>query len=216
MKIEILATLSLIATQVATVQSQVAPKMRPNILVCIADDQSYPHAGAYGCTWVKTPAFDRVAREGILFTNAYMLANHLPLAIRWPGGIHNPETGYMDCDGSPTKSFILNHQRSKGESKFWDLNFGKHPEEELYLVKKDQECMVNLSDQPEFGVIKAKLVRQMEKKLHEDKDPRILGHGAIFDTYPYSEEKQLNYYNRWLSGEKMNAGWIERTDMEKF
>ena len=26
---------------------------RPNILFCIADDQSFPHAGAYGCEWVK-------------------------------------------------------------------------------------------------------------------------------------------------------------------
>jgi N-sulfoglucosamine sulfohydrolase len=44
---------------------------RPNILFCIADDQSYQHAGAYGCRWVRTPGFDRVAREGLLFTRAY-------------------------------------------------------------------------------------------------------------------------------------------------
>ena len=44
---------------------------RPNILFCIADDQSWPHASAYGCPWVNTPAFDRVAREGILFNNAF-------------------------------------------------------------------------------------------------------------------------------------------------
>lgn len=30
-------------------------QQRPNILFCIADDQSFPHAGAYGCKWVKTP-----------------------------------------------------------------------------------------------------------------------------------------------------------------
>jgi arylsulfatase A-like enzyme len=44
---------------------------KPNILFAIADDWSYGHAGAYGCKWVKTPAMDRVAREGILFTEAY-------------------------------------------------------------------------------------------------------------------------------------------------
>jgi len=43
----------------------------PNILFCIADDQSFPHAGAYGCPWVKTPSFDRVAKQGVLFTNAF-------------------------------------------------------------------------------------------------------------------------------------------------
>lgn len=44
---------------------------RPNILIAIADDWSFGHAGAYGCGWVKTPGFDRVAREGVLFTHAY-------------------------------------------------------------------------------------------------------------------------------------------------
>ena len=43
----------------------------PNILFCIADDQSFPHAGAYGCDWVKTPSFDWIAEQGILFTKAY-------------------------------------------------------------------------------------------------------------------------------------------------
>ena len=43
---------------------------RPNILLVIADDWSWGHAGAYGCSWIKTPAFDRVAREGVLFANA--------------------------------------------------------------------------------------------------------------------------------------------------
>lgn len=44
---------------------------KPNILFAIADDVSYPHMSAYGCQWVNTPAFDRVAEQGILFTNAY-------------------------------------------------------------------------------------------------------------------------------------------------
>jgi N-sulfoglucosamine sulfohydrolase len=50
---------------------QQTPPTRPNILLIIADDWSYPHAGAYGDRVVKTPTFDRVAREGALFTNAY-------------------------------------------------------------------------------------------------------------------------------------------------
>lgn len=43
---------------------------RPNILFAISDDQSFPHASAYGGNSVFTPAFDRIAREGVLFTNA--------------------------------------------------------------------------------------------------------------------------------------------------
>ena len=44
---------------------------RPNILFIIADDASYQHFGAYGCNWIQTPAFDKVAQDGILFTRCY-------------------------------------------------------------------------------------------------------------------------------------------------
>ena len=50
---------------------RVAPARPPNILVCVSDDQSFPHASAYGTRWVRTPAFDRIAREGVLFTRAF-------------------------------------------------------------------------------------------------------------------------------------------------
>ena len=48
--------------------------IRPNILFAIADDWGWPHAGAYGDPVVQTPAFDRVAQEGILFNHAYISA----------------------------------------------------------------------------------------------------------------------------------------------
>jgi arylsulfatase A-like enzyme len=47
---------------------------RPNILFLMADDWSWPHAGALGDAVVKTPTFDRVAREGVMFANAHAAA----------------------------------------------------------------------------------------------------------------------------------------------
>lgn len=50
-----------------------SPDMTPaNILFVISDDQSYPHASAYGSAMVSTPGFDRVATAGALFTNFYV------------------------------------------------------------------------------------------------------------------------------------------------
>lgn len=54
--------------------AQEAKPERPNILFVIADDWSYPHAGAYGDPVVSTPAFDEVARRGVLFTRAFVSA----------------------------------------------------------------------------------------------------------------------------------------------
>ena len=61
-----LASLFLAGAVIAVAQSE-----RPNILFAISDDQSAMHAGAYGDVATKTPAFDRVAREGILFNYAF-------------------------------------------------------------------------------------------------------------------------------------------------
>ena len=47
---------------------------RPNIVVAIADDWSFPHAGIYGDPVVRTPNFDRIAREGVRFTHAFAAA----------------------------------------------------------------------------------------------------------------------------------------------
>jgi uncharacterized sulfatase len=50
----------------------VAP--RPNIVFIFADDQSWPHASAYGDVSVKTPSFDTIAENGVLFNHAFTSA----------------------------------------------------------------------------------------------------------------------------------------------
>ncbi len=44
--------------------------VRSSILFAIADAPSWTQFSASGCDWVKTPAFDRVAVEGLLCNNA--------------------------------------------------------------------------------------------------------------------------------------------------
>lgn len=57
---------------------------RPNILFIIADDWSFPHASIHGDKVVKTPNFDKVAREGVLFTNSHCAA---PTCTASRGGV---------------------------------------------------------------------------------------------------------------------------------
>jgi len=63
---------SLIAPKLVSARGR--NKRRPNILFCLADDWSWPHASIAGDKVVKTPTFDRVAREGVLFENAFVSA----------------------------------------------------------------------------------------------------------------------------------------------
>ena len=66
-----MSTLTLLAFAWSNVAILNAEAPRPNILFCISDDQSYMHTGANGDPVVETPAFDRVAREGLRFTQAF-------------------------------------------------------------------------------------------------------------------------------------------------
>ena len=66
--------LTSVSAGLLAVRANAAAPKRPNILFAIADDWSYPHASAYGATGISTPGFDRVARDGCLFTNAFVSA----------------------------------------------------------------------------------------------------------------------------------------------
>src|SRR4051794_22857169 len=55
-------------------RANAAARQRPNILYCLADDWAMGHAGAYGHPIMQTPTFDRVARQGILFTHTFCAA----------------------------------------------------------------------------------------------------------------------------------------------
>src|SRR5437764_10620924 len=51
-----------------------APAARPNVLFILADDLGYGDLSCYGRPDYKTPVLDRLAVEGIKFTNAYAAA----------------------------------------------------------------------------------------------------------------------------------------------
>ncbi len=45
--------------------------MKKNVIVAMFDSWQFNYTGCYGNDWIKTPNFDRFAREGVLFENAY-------------------------------------------------------------------------------------------------------------------------------------------------
>ena len=130
---------------------------------------------------------------------------------RWPAG--NPETGYTNTDGSPTKTEILNLNRAGKDKEYWSQNFGKHPKEELYQVSTDENCMNNLAEKEDFQKIKKELKELLESELKKQNDPRMFGNGDVFDNY--KPDRNMDFYKRYMKGEKVRSGWINETDFEK-
>lgn len=44
----------------------------PNVIIVLTDDQGYHDVGFNGCTDIPTPNLDRIANEGVKFTNGYV------------------------------------------------------------------------------------------------------------------------------------------------
>lgn len=130
---------------------------------------------------------------------------------RWPAG--NPETGYMNVDGGATKTEILKARRNPATAHFWQLSFGKREAEELYNIRKDPDCMINLAGKKEYEERMRAMEKEMTARLVEQEDPRIFGRGYIFDRYPDTSSAQ-QAWNRMKAGEKVPDSWIEKTDYE--
>jgi N-sulfoglucosamine sulfohydrolase len=130
---------------------------------------------------------------------------------RWPAG--NPETGYLNCDGGATKSYILNQRRVYGNMEFWELNFGKRVSEELYNISMDPYCLNNLADDKAFASQLEALKSEMTGKLTAQADPRILGKGEVFMTYPYAQSNR-GMYEKIMAGQEVNTGWVYDSDFE--
>ena len=132
----------------------------------------------------------------------------------WPAG--NPETGYLNTDGSPTKTFILNLRRNGIDWSFWEKCFGKHPEEELYNINVDPECLLNLAGASAYQELKEELKKILVSDLNQQDDPRIKGNGDVFDNYPFNKLIDWNYYERYMKGEikKYQTVWVNPGDYE--
>jgi N-sulfoglucosamine sulfohydrolase len=150
--------------------------------------------------------------RGIVTDQWLFLVNFEP--DRWPAG--NPETGYLNTDGSPTKTAILQMRRNGEDTRYWELSFGRRPREELYDLAQDPACVENRAGEPEQASRKRQLRDRLFDALEAQGDPRILGQGHVFDEYRYSDETSRGFYERYMRGdESLNAGWVEPSDFEE-
>ncbi len=144
--------------------------------------------------------------RGIISDDFIFLKNFKP--ERWPTG--RPETGYLDCDGSPVKTTLLDAYNTEKHN-LWELSFGKRLENEFYDLRKDPDCMQNLADSTNYNKQMEKCLKLLVTKLKEQKDPRMSGTGDIFDTYQVFPS-QRGFYEKHMNGEKMNSGWVNKSD----
>ena len=110
---------------------------------------------------------------------------------RWPAG--DPEKWvavgpFGDCDGSPSKDFILDHRDDPAFAKFFALDFAKRPAEELYELKTDPHQIRNVAGEKQFAEAQQRLRTRLDRWLKETNDPRATTDDDRWDRYPYFGE----------------------------
>lgn len=74
-------------------------KNKPNIVLISIDDLGWPTIGSYGNAFVPTPNIDRLAQEGVRFTNAYANPQCTPTRASLLTGQHTARNGMWHVIG---------------------------------------------------------------------------------------------------------------------
>lgn len=124
----------------------------PNFILFITDDISYNDLGCYGNTFAKTPNIDRMAGEGLRFTNAYLTASSCSpsrssiITARYPHNTGAPELhtklpanqvffpDLMQEAGYYTVLSGKNHMGKQVKSAFDTLDWGGGPGGEQFWI----------------------------------------------------------------------------------
>jgi arylsulfatase A-like enzyme len=107
---------------------------------------------------------------------------------RWPAGdpeMYRDVGPFGDCDGGPTKQYMLDHRDDPAVKSLFGLAFDRRPAEELYDLAKDPYQMQNLAGQAKHAAAQRKLRAELDRWMAQTGDPRATSDADPWDHYPY-------------------------------
>lgn len=134
---------------------------------------------------------------------------------RWPAGDPNAwfSVGdFGDVDGSWAKEHIVEHRADPDIQPFFELSFGKRPEEELYDLRTDPAQIKNVADDPDYEDIREQLRARVEKWMVDTHDPRVDPTYDEWDKYIYHNRQTA--FDEDGNSRSRKEKWIHRLDPE--
>jgi len=90
--------MSLLLKRPAGASEQTPPRKKPNIVFILADDLGYGDLGCYGRTDIETPVLDKLAAEGVRFTQCYANGPECsPTRTAFMTGRYQQRVGGLEC-----------------------------------------------------------------------------------------------------------------------
>ncbi len=162
-----------------------AKNARPNVIFVLTDDLGYSDISCYGATKVKTPHIDRLAAEGIQFTDFHTAASICsPSRAAFLTGAYPQRAGlYMGINPNRTAHWFL----------------GLNPDEitlaEQFKSQGYRTSMVgkwHLGTEPEFSMLKQGFDDYYGMPCNFSHDPRFLdGEEVVFEKTPLDQLTEL-------------------------
>ena len=129
------------------------------------------------------------------------------------GKVGDYGSAFHDVDHGPSLWFLVENREKAEVKALFNMALGFRPEFELYDLEKDQACLKNLAANPELRPVFQKMLTKLQARLKEDKDPRVMGNGDIWETYPRESELRWFPVPQWAKDnpEKVpSQPWIEQ------
>ncbi len=106
------------------IQAIAKPKERPNFLIILVDDMGWSDLGSYGSE-ISTPVLDRLATEGMRFTQMHNTAKCFPSRAALITGVYAQDSGYHTTYRYPLRNAVTFGEvlQSAGYITLWS---GKH------------------------------------------------------------------------------------------
>ena len=92
----------LLTSSLACISLAASAEQKPNILLILCDDMGYSDIGCYGGE-INTPNLDRLAKEGVRFTQFYNSARCCPSRASLLTGLYPHQTGLGHMTGTATE-----------------------------------------------------------------------------------------------------------------
>ncbi len=161
----------------------------PNIVFILTDDQGYGDVGCYGAKKIKTPNLDRMAREGMRFTNFYVteavcsasrasvLTGSYAVRVGLQGALnHTSKIGISEREPNLARMLKMRGYRTALFGK-WHLGHlaqfhpQRHGFDEFVGTMFPNDCSNQFH--PIIRTFPPFTVYEGEKKIHEDPDQSI-------------------------------------------
>jgi arylsulfatase A-like enzyme len=169
----------------------------PNVIILFTDDQGYQDLGCYGAPAIKTPRLDRMAAEGVRFTDFYVMAPVCtPSRAGLLTGCYPPRVGLGEVPAEPERG------RKRPQHVLWPgSSYGLNPEEttiaEVLKSKGYATAAIgkwHLGDRPAFWPTNQGFDSYFGIPYSNDMKPSVLMRGDTIVEQPVDQDTLVEKY----------------------